>query len=97
MPALVNYFADHFAVNDIRLFSGTASALQFPAVPVKTIRFKAWSSNVGSFFIGETANDLFFELDAGDDTGWCNLGNLNELWYYAPSGTSDKLAVWLQS
>lgn len=84
-----------YIVTDIKLFSGT-TATQFPDIPAKLARFKPWSSNIGSFFIGESANDLFYELDAGDDTEWVNISNLNQFWFKGVSGTVDKLAVWLQ-
>lgn len=95
MAGVTQFYGMSFIGNDIKLFSGTV-ATQFPDVPVKLARFKAWSSNIGSFFIGESTNDRFFELDAGDDTGWVSLSNLNQLWFSNGSGTADKLAVWLQ-
>lgn len=95
MASVVQFYGMSFIVNDVRLFSGT-TVTQFPSVQVKLARLKAWTSNIGSFFVGESASDLFFELDAGDDTGWISLSNLNQLWFSNGSGTADKLAVWLQ-
>ena len=51
---------------DVSGVTGSASATQFPTGTVKLLKFKARASNIGSFFIGETAVDCHFELDAGD-------------------------------
>ena len=63
-------FSSNPTNNDIRLVTGSATAVQFPNIPLLMVRFKARSTNIGSFLLGETVNDLYWELDAGDDTGW---------------------------
>jgi hypothetical protein len=97
MTSIVEQVSERFINENIGLVSGSFAGLQFPNLPCKLVRFKALSYNTGSIFIGETANDLFYELDAGDDTGWVVLGNLNELWYGKSSGTADHLTYWIQN
>lgn len=82
--------------NDIFKVTGSAAAIQFASTPVLMVRFKAYSGNIGSFFLGENSANMFWELDAGDDTGWIALQNMSHLWYSNASGTSDYMAVWVQ-
>lgn len=76
--------------------TGSASAVRFPAIEGLMVRFKARSTNAGSFFIGSDANNCVFELDAGDDTGWVATNRLDYFWYRNPSGSSDYLNYWMQ-
>src|SRR3990167_235227 len=97
MGATINQqFSDNPGHNDIRLVTGSATAVQFPDMPLLMVRFKAYSGNAGSFFLGENSANMYWELDAGDDTGWVALQNLNHLWYSNASGTSDYMAIWVQ-
>jgi hypothetical protein len=89
------YYANNPADIDVSGVTGNATAVQFPTGTVKLLKFKARASNQGSFFIGETPNDLHFELDAGDLLE-VEITNLNQLYYSNPSGTSDFLAYWRQ-
>lgn len=89
-------FSSNPQVQDMRLVSGSVTAVQFPNVPLLMVRFKAYAANIGSFLLGETASDLYWEMRAGDDTGWVALENMNHLWYKNLSGTSDKLVYWIQ-
>ena|SRR3990172_11004288 len=89
-------FSDNPQVQDIRLATGSATAINFPNLPVLMVRFKAYIDNVGRFYLGETPNDMYWELSAGDDTGWVAIQNMNHLYYKDPSGTLDKMAYWIQ-
>jgi len=80
---------------DVSGVTGSAVALQFPTGSVKLLKFKARASNIGSFFIGETAVDCHYELDAGDSLS-VEITDLNQLYYSNPSGTVDFLAYWRQ-
>jgi hypothetical protein len=86
-----------FENNDFGIITGTV-VTQFPNVECQLARFMAYSSNIGSFFIGNAAspNLCVWELDAGYDTGWFGVDNLNNLWYRSASGTVDYLAYWIQ-
>ena len=79
---------------DISGVSGSVTALQFPTGSVKLVRFKAAHDNVGSFFVGESPQDLHYEFRARDDSGWLPMSNLNELYYINQSGTVDFLAYF---
>jgi len=94
-----------FIYDSFGVVSGTATLSQFPDVPCSIFRLKARSSNSGSFFIGNKYNTgsavLPWELDAGDDSGWCvstsEFGfNLNSYYQKGSSGTSDILMYWVQ-
>lgn len=82
--------------NIFGVVTGSASAVQFPDVTGLMVRFKARSSNPGSFFIGNVATNCVYEIDAGDDTGWVAANKLNYFWHRAPSGTLDLLYYWMQ-
>ena len=73
------------------IVTGTAVSSLFPSVPCSLANLKARSNNIGSFFIGG-----IFELDAGQETGWFDISNLNLLTHTNASGTSDKLAYWIK-
>jgi hypothetical protein len=89
-------FADAFIHNRFGVITGSASSVQFPSGTCHIIRFKASPDNVGTFFVGNDADTCVFPLDAGDDTGWNSLSNLNQLYHRNPSGTLDYLYYWLQ-
>lgn len=79
--------------------AGATSATQMPNVACRLARFKARSDNAGSVFIGvsgvtapngSTDTTTGLELDAGDDTGWIPVDNLNRF-YRICDNTSDDL------
>ena len=89
------FYSDNPKALDIGIVTGTKTATQFPTGSVKLLYLKARADNIGSFFVGETEHDLFYEIDAGDELS-AFITNLNELYYYNPSGTVDLLAYWRQ-
>lgn len=89
-------FDERTLINDaFGIITGTYAQSQFPDVPCSIALLKARSSNTGSFFIGGNGKTVF-ELDAGQDTGWFDISNLNLLYHAQSSGTSDKLAYWIK-
>lgn len=92
---IVGDFSESPEYNEMGLITGSAVATQFPSETGLMYRLKARSANNGSFFIGSDASRLFWELDAGDDTGWV-AGELSNLWFNSTSGSADKLAYWVQ-
>jgi len=82
--------------NIFGVVTGSVAGIQFPSYEGIMVRFKARSTNVGSFFIGNGANNCVYELDAGDDTGWVATNYLNLFWYRSPSGSLDILNYWMQ-
>lgn len=85
-----------FINNRFGVVTGTASATRFPTGTAQIARFKAHPSNIGTFFVGDEPTSTLFPIDAGDDTGWFSIDNLNKLYYNNASGSSDYLYWWLQ-
>lgn len=90
-------FSDPFQINAFGIITGTV-VTQFPDIECQYARLMAYHSNIGSFFIGNgsSASLCVWELDAGDDTGWFGIDNLNKLWHKNGSGTSDYLVYWIE-
>ena len=86
-----------FDYNVFGIITGTAGSV-FPSIEAQLVRLEAWSTNIGSFFIGRQSGSSYttWELDAGVDTGWFGISNLNQLYARNPSGTVDYLAYWIQ-
>lgn len=66
--------------------AGSATAVQMPAVACKMVKFKAVNSNAGNVYIGGSGVTVVtgttdatsgLELDAGEETGWLTVSNLN--------------------
>jgi hypothetical protein len=76
--------------------TGTFAASQFPDIEAQLVRLKAPSTNAGSIFIGNSAATTWWEMDAGDDTGWIYTANLNRYWQSLSSGSTDCLIAWVQ-
>ena len=88
---------DPLIYNVFGIITGTAGAF-FPSVPAKLARLMAWSTNIGSFFIGGQSGSSYttWEIDAGSETDWFEIDNLNQLYNRNPSGTSDYMSYWIQ-
>ena len=95
MSTCNEFYSNNPRALDVSGVTGSASVLQFPTGSVKLLYLKARADNEGSFFVGETAVDCHYELDAGDELS-IFITDLNELYYYNPSGTVDFLAYWRQ-
>lgn len=72
--------------------SGETSITQMPDVPCTMVKFKAVGSNAGNVYIGNddvtkpdatTDTTTGLELDAGEDTGWILIDNLNKFYRIA--------------
>lgn len=69
---------------------GSTIAKQLPDVATGKFKLKARSENDGSVYVGFSRNvtkpntkgdsTTGYELDAGDETEWIQLDNLNKLW-----------------
>jgi len=82
--------------NIFGVVTGSASALQFPNVPAIQAKIQARKSNGSIASIGNAVNNTVFEIEAGEQTEWFEIDNLNELWYSSPSGTADALVYWVE-
>jgi hypothetical protein len=107
MSSFRSAFSDGFPIDEIGVITGSSTYRQLPNRPGQLFKLKALASNIGSSFIGTNTGTFFgmgvgaqiaFEIDAGDDTGWFKLmgNNLNSLYCYNPSGSSERLTYWLQ-
>lgn len=78
--------------------AGSETAVQMPDISCLKVRFKAASDNAGNVYIGgdgvtaaDGATDATtgFELDAGDDTGWLEVVNLNVFYRICDNANDD--------
>ena len=81
--------------NIFGLVTGSATAIQFPDEASINVKFQARLANVETFYIGNAVDNTVFELDAGEETDWFEVGNLSEIWHYNVSGTQDQIVWWL--
>jgi len=85
--------------------AGTVTAVQMPDIPCSKVKFKAVRSNSGNVYIGVEgvtkvaggANNTTsgYELDAGEETDWLWIDNLNKL-YRICDNAGDELVYVLQ-
>jgi hypothetical protein len=82
--------------------AGSVTAVQMPNLPCSKVKFKAVRSNAGNVYVGAegvttptTANNLTtgYELDAGEETDWLWIDNLNKLWRICDNAGDD--LVWI--
>ncbi|MDA7977134.1 MAG: hypothetical protein MPJ50_00010 [Pirellulales bacterium] len=78
--------------------AGTLTAAQMPAVSCRLVRFKARDDNIGAIYVGgpgvtkpDGATDATtgLELNAGEDTGWIPVDNLNRCWRICDNAGDD--------
>ena len=77
---------------------GSATAAQMPNIPCKRVKFKAVIGNAGNVYIGAsgvtkvdgaTDTTTGLELDAGEDSGWIEVNNLNRFYYICDNAGDD--------
>jgi hypothetical protein len=85
--------------------AGATSATQLPDIPCRMVKFKAQADNAGAVYLGVsgvTKNDgttdttTGYELDAGDETGWLLVDNLNRLYRICDNAGDDLLYIALR-
>ncbi len=78
--------------------AGSLTAAQLPNVSCRLVRFKARDDNAGSVYLGGsgvTAPDgstdatTGLELNAGEDSGWIPVDNLNRFWRICDNAGDD--------
>lgn len=78
--------------------AGSTSAVQMPNIACRMVRFKAHADNAGNVYIGPagvtivdgtTDTTTGLQLDAGDDTGFIPIANLNLLYYISDAAIDD--------
>ena len=77
---------------------GGTTRAQMPDVPCSRVNIKALIDNAGNVHIGgagvtvpgsETNQTGGFSLDAGQETGWLDIDNLNKLWMITDNNADD--------
>jgi hypothetical protein len=77
---------------------GSATAVQLPTVAGSLVNIKALGSNSGNVYIGAAGVTIpngttdvtsGLELDAGEETGWMPLDNLNRLYMICDNAGDD--------
>ena len=77
---------------------GGTTAAQMPDVPCSRVNIKALTDNSTNVYIGganvtvpgaETNETGGFTLDAGQETGWLDIDNLNKLWMITNANGDD--------
>lgn len=78
--------------------AGSAAAVQMPDVACRLVNFKAVASNAGNVYIGgagvtkvdgSTDTTTGLELDAGQETGWLFVDNLNRFYRICDNAGDD--------
>lgn len=78
--------------------AGSTSAAQLPDVPCQMVCFHARDDNAGNVYIGgpgvtkpdgTTDATTGYHLDAGEQTPWISLGNLNQLYRICDNAGDD--------
>jgi hypothetical protein len=98
MTSFRTAFADEFGFDIMGQITGSTDVSRMPDVPGQLFRLKADSSNDESFWLGTSSGTQPFEMAAGDDTDWFTFmgDNLNNLFYYNSSGSTETMAYWIQ-
>ena len=78
---------------------GGTTAAQLPDIPCVIVKIKAKRNNNSNVYIGssedvtapnaQTDITTGFELDAGEDTDWLPISNLNKLWMITDVNADD--------
>jgi len=79
--------------------AGSATAVQLPSIAGSLINVKAVRSNAGNVYVGfistltvvdgTTDTTSGWELDAGEETGWLPLDNLDKLYIICDNAGDD--------
>jgi len=78
---------------------GGTAAVQMPDIPCAMIKIKALSNNAGNVYLGSSSSmtragtttntTMGYELDAGQETDWLPIDNLNKLWMRTDNNADD--------
>jgi len=85
--------------------AGSATAAVLPTVACQRVKLKAVRSNAGNVYVGVAAVTKVdgttdattgYELDAGEETPWIPVENLNELYLIGDNAGDDLTYIALQ-
>ena len=81
-----SYTFPHFYAGNI---PASAVRAQMPSIPCEMVRFKSDPDNDGQIYLGgdDVTTGIGWQLDAGDDTGWIPVHNLEEVYYICSDAT----------
>jgi hypothetical protein len=79
---------------------GSLNAKRLPNIACSKVNIKAQSGNATNVYLGSSSSVTVasggsvntttgFELDAGQETGWIEIDNLNKLWMICNAGGDD--------
>ena len=78
---------------------GGTTAAQMPDIPCAMVKIKALRNNATNVYIGgsssvtvagtATNETMGYELDAGEETDWLPISNLNQLWMITEANADD--------
>jgi hypothetical protein len=97
---LQNRVFDYFSLDTVETgeVAGSATAAVFPTVECEMVNIKAHADNAGNVYIGKagvtvadgtTDTTTGFQLDAGQETGWLPITNLNKLYRICDNAGDD--------
>lgn len=84
--------------------AGSATALQMPSITCRMVKFKAVIGNAGNVYIGAsgvtkvdgtTDTTTGWELDAGEETDWIPVDNLNRFYRICDNAGDDLVYIAL--
>jgi len=85
---------------------GGTTAAQMPDVPCAMVKIKALSGNSGNVYLGSSSSvttagtatntTMGYELDAGQETDWLPIDNLNKLWMITDNNADDVCYIALR-
>jgi hypothetical protein len=102
MPSILEYVGNGVSGE----LAGSLTAVQMPDIPCKMVAFKAVVGNTGNVYIGFTSGvtkvdattdtTTGWELDAGEETGWIPIGNLNQFYRICDNAGDDLVYMALR-
>jgi len=86
--------------SSVLVFTGTASAVQFPKLSANRVMFQVPLQNgieLNSAWmgIGTSQDTCDFALYSGDNSGWVECYDLSQFWYKSLDDASGTIVVWV--
>lgn len=78
--------------------TGAVNAERLPDIAAAVVKIKANATNDGNMYIGAegVTTSTGYQLDAGEETDWIPLGNLNKLYQVADDATQTATYIILR-
>ena len=75
--------------------TGTTAGAQMPDVRAQRVRLQASNANFAAMKIGDSVNNIVWELAVGEEIDLFPALNLNVFYLSAVSGIHDRLIYWI--